>query len=145
MSEPEVRKIRIRHEPEEVPRASDASGPSAPDPVNAGRNGGHTGARRLEPDDGAGANLIDAAPGLARIAASAAWRTTTWTAGLYARAGARILESAAAGESAGELFERAEEEVRGYVSGLVGVLGPDPDHARPASAFGNTARNSSPP
>src|SRR3712207_7503687 len=54
-------------------------------------------------------DLIAAAPGLARIAAGAAWRTTAWSAAMYVRTGRTILRAATSGESATELLRRSEE------------------------------------
>ena len=56
--------------------------------------------------------LFAAAPGLARIAAGAAWRTTAWSAAMYVRTGRSILRAATSGESAAELLQRAEAELR---------------------------------
>ena len=82
-----------------------------------------------EPSLGA-ADLIAAAPGLARIAAGAAWRTTAWSAAMYVRTGRSILRAATSGESAAELLQRAEAELAGYVRGLGEMLETEIDAGR---------------
>jgi len=67
------------------------------------------------------ANLLAAGPALARLALGAAWRTAGWTAGTSVRAGARVVDAARSGESAGEVLERAGGEVRGYARQLLGL------------------------
>lgn len=75
-------------------------------------------------------DLIAAAPGLARLAAGAAWRTTAWSAAMYVRTGRSILRAATSGESAGELLQRAEAELAGYVRGLGEMLETEIDAGR---------------
>jgi hypothetical protein len=58
------------------------------------------------------ASLLRAAPGLARIAAGAWWRTAGWTAGAYARVGSRLLKAASSGQSAADLIQDAHAELR---------------------------------
>jgi len=82
-----------------------------------------------EPDLGT-SDLIAAAPGLARIAAGAAWRTTAWSAAMYVRTGRTILRAATSGESATELLRRAETELAGYLRGLGEMLETEIDAGR---------------
>ena len=82
-----------------------------------------------EPSLGAG-DLFAAAPGLARLAAGAAWRTTAWSAAMYVRTGRSILRAATSGESAAELLKRAEAELAGYVRGLGEMLETEIDAGR---------------
>ena len=82
-----------------------------------------------EPTLGA-SDLIAAAPGLARIAAGAAWRTTAWSAAMYVRTGRSILRAATSGESAAELLQRAEAELAGYLRGLGEMLETEIDAGR---------------
>jgi len=78
-----------------------------------------------EPDDdpleragnesGAGEReTIDDLPGVARLAASAAWHTAEWAAQSYVRAGRRLLGVAARTESATELADDIRGAVGGY-------------------------------
>ncbi len=63
---------------------------------------------------------IDDIPGLARLAASAAWHTTEWAARSYARAGLRILGAATQPERASELADDVREAVGGYAREVTG-------------------------
>lgn len=87
------------------------------------------------------ADLIAAAPGLARIAAATAWRTTAWSTAIGVRAGTRVIEAATSGESAGELLQRAEAELAGYLRGLGEMLETEVDAGRADAAH----RNGGPP
>ena len=91
-----------------------------------------------EPSLGA-SDLIAAAPGLARIAAGAAWRTTAWSAAMYVRTGRSILRAATSGESAAELLQRAEAELAGYLRGLGEILETEIDVGR-ADSRGRNGR-----
>ena len=82
-----------------------------------------------EPNLGA-ADLVAAAPALARIAAGAAWRTTAWSAAMYVRTSRSILRAATSGESATELLQRAEAEIAGYLRGLGEMLETEIDAGR---------------
>ena len=66
-------------------------------------------------------SLLDAAPGIARIAAGASLRTAQWTLGVYVRAGNRVAQAALSGESAGELLRDVGDGLRGYARTLLGV------------------------
>jgi len=84
-----------------------------------------------EPDDdpleqagnerGAGEReTIDDLPGVARLAASAAWHTAEWAAHGYVRAGRRLLGVAARPERAGELADDVREAVGEYAREVTG-------------------------
>ena len=62
--------------------------------------------------DDTDASLLVAIPGLARIAASAWWRTTGWAAETSLRAGSRVFRAAVSGESAADLFQATGAELR---------------------------------
>lgn len=66
-------------------------------------------------------DLVRAAPGLARIAASAWWRTAGWTVENSVRAGSRVLRAALSGESAAKLIEDAGAEIRDQARRLLEV------------------------
>jgi hypothetical protein len=76
-----------------------------------------------DPADIASANgsVIEALPGLVRIAAGAWWRTTEWTVGVSVRAGSRVLRAAASGESPAQFLQEVGAEMRGYLRELLGV------------------------
>jgi Abortive infection alpha len=101
--------------------------PAAPPP------GGST--RREDPAD---ANLLVALPGLARIAAAAAWRTTGWVAGAYARASSRMLRAAVSGESPAEAIQEIGSELRAYLRELLDLT--DGAGAAPAPQSPSEAR-----
>jgi hypothetical protein len=69
----------------------------------------------------ANGSLVDALPGLMRIAALAWWRTAEWTVEAYLRALSRALRAARSGESPADLFEDAGAEVRDYVRRVLGL------------------------
>ena len=70
---------------------------------------------------GQGADALDAAPGLARIAAGAWLRTAEWTAGSALRAGRRVTRAAFSGESPLELLRDAQAELVEGAQRLLGV------------------------
>jgi hypothetical protein len=84
-------------------------------------------------EDGGG-SLIRAAPGLARIAVSASWRTAEWTVAASARVGSRLLEAAASGESTTELLRSAGADARDYVRDLLGLSETPPSRPAPGAA-----------
>ncbi len=63
----------------------------------------------------------DNAPGLARLAAGAWWRTNVWTAQTAARATRRLARAARSGESATELVEDTRREVARTGRALLGI------------------------
>jgi Abortive infection alpha len=95
--------------------------------AGAGAEGGRDAAGEPEPDGG----LLELGPGLARIAATSAWRGGVWAADAYARAGSRLMRAAVSGESAAELLQETGTELRGYARRLLGVIDEATDE-RPA-------------
>lgn len=73
-----------------------------------------------EPSNESGPHPIEAAPGLARIAAGAWLRGARWGIGTTMRAGRRLGSAAASGESAAELIAEARE---GTITGLRQAIG----------------------
>ncbi|MGH2987316.1 MAG: DUF4393 domain-containing protein [Solirubrobacterales bacterium] len=73
--------------------------------------------------DGASAagSRLDAAPGLARIAAGAWLRTAGWTAGIAVRAGRRTVNAAISGENPLDLLRDAQIELIDGAQRLLGV------------------------
>jgi hypothetical protein len=66
-------------------------------------------------------SLLRAAPGLARIAASAWWNATGWTVGASARVGSRVIRAAASGRPPREVFEETGSDVREYARRVLGL------------------------
>ncbi|MGH3451476.1 MAG: Abi-alpha family protein [Haloechinothrix sp.] len=66
-------------------------------------------------------HAVEAVPGLARVAAAAAWHATGWTVHAYARAGKRLLRAATSPESAATLVRDVQQVARGYARDLVGI------------------------
>ena len=73
-----------------------------------------------ESSDGQG-GLLDAAPGLLRLATGAWWRTATWTVGASLNATARVAKAATSGESAADLLESVGSSAREQARRLLGV------------------------
>ncbi len=71
----------------------------------------------------------DMAPGLARLAIGAWWRTGVWTAEMSYRASRRLARAATSGESAMELVEDAQREIGGVARKLLGIHDEDPEKA----------------
>ena len=71
----------------------------------------------------------DMAPGLARLAFGAWWRTGVWTAETTYRASRRLAQAATSGESAMELVEEAQREMAAALRALLGIHEEDPDVA----------------
>lgn len=65
--------------------------------------------------------LVQAAPGLARIAASAAWQGATEIANAYAESASRVVRAASQGESTAEAVQETTAELRAYLRQLIGV------------------------
>src|SRR5438128_2317623 len=84
--------------------ASSGSDPMSDGTPNASENG----------------SLVNAVPGLLRIAGGAWWRTTEWTVKASMQAVERVARAAISGESAAELFREVGTEMRGYVRRLLG-------------------------
>jgi hypothetical protein len=77
--------------------------------------------RRLADQPAMGDGPLDAAPGLARIAAGAWLRTAGWTAGLALRAGRRTVAAAMSGENPLNLLRDAQIELVDGAQRLLGV------------------------
>src|SRR5438067_859496 len=71
--------------------------------------------------NGATEDLLRAAPGLARIAGEAWWRTAEWTVGASLRTGSRVLRAALSGQSPAELFSTGGADVRAYLRRLLDI------------------------
>lgn len=82
-----------------------------------------TAGRPDEPADDRSAQVEDL-PGLARLAASAAWHTAGWAARSYASAGMRLLRAASRPETAPELADDIRETVGGYAREVTGQRQP---------------------
>lgn len=65
--------------------------------------------------------LVQAAPGLARIAASAAWQGAAEIANAYAESASRVVRAASQGESTAEAVQETTAELRAYLRQLIGV------------------------
>jgi abortive infection alpha-like protein len=81
------------------------------------------------PDDG---GLRRDAPGLARIAGGALWRTGEWAVGASVQAGSRVVRAAVSRESPAELLQEVGSDVRAHIRRLLGVADAedgDPDGA----------------
>ena len=82
------------------------------------------------------------APGLARLAVGAWWRTSVWTAETAYRASRRLAQAATSGESAVALVEDAQREIGATARKLLGIHEEDPDVAetqRDASNYDDEA------
>ncbi|MDQ2675407.1 MAG: DUF4393 domain-containing protein [Actinomycetota bacterium] len=82
------------------------------------------------------------APGLARLAVGAWWRTGVWTAETAYRASRRLARAATSGESAVALVEDAQREISATARKLLGIRDEDPDVAetqRDASNYDDQA------
>ena len=71
--------------------------------------------------NGATEDLLRAAPGLARIAGEAWWRTAEWTVDASLRTGSRVLRAALSGQSPAELFSTGGADVRAYLRRLLDI------------------------
>src|SRR5213076_2097662 len=71
--------------------------------------------------NGTADDLIRAAPGLARIAGEAWWRTAEWTVGASLRTSSRVLRAALSGQSPAELFSSGGADVRAYLRRLLDI------------------------
>lgn len=67
-------------------------------------------------------SLLSFGPGLARIAATAAWRSTGWAVSTSARAGSRVMQAAVTGENPSDLFQATGAELREYGRRLLGLV-----------------------
>jgi hypothetical protein len=88
----------------------------------AAGSGGPAGEERPGEPPATEGSLLELGPGLARIAATTAWRGGVWAADAYVRAGSRVMQAAVSGESAADLLQETGTELRGYARRLLGVL-----------------------
>lgn len=73
------------------------------------------------PDQATLDELVQAAPGLARIAASVAWQGATEIVNAYAESASRVVRAASQGESTAEAVQETTAELRAYLRQLIGV------------------------
>ena len=66
-------------------------------------------------------SVIDALPGLLRIAAGAWWRTAEWTLGASGRVTSRLVRAASSGESGADLLEDIGTEIRAFARDVLGI------------------------
>ena len=66
--------------------------------------------------------MLDAVPGLVRLAAGAGWRTAEWSAGSSVRASRRLLGAAVRGESAADLLSDVGGSLREQARIALGVV-----------------------
>lgn len=71
--------------------------------------------------NGTADDLLRAAPGLARIAGEAWWRTAEWTVETSLRTSSRVLRAALSGQAPGDLFSTSGADVRDYVRRLLAI------------------------
>jgi hypothetical protein len=67
------------------------------------------------------ASLLRTVPGLARIAASASWRSARWTARASTQASSRVIRAAVTGQDPGELFRSTGAELRERTRRALGI------------------------
>lgn len=65
--------------------------------------------------------MLQAAPGLARIAANMAWQGAAEIANAYAEGASRVMRAASHGESTTEAVQETTAELRAYLRELIGV------------------------
>lgn len=95
---------------------------------------GRGGAERARRPRGAGgaedppplAELVRVAPGLARIAVAASWRSAGWAAGAYGRAASRVARAATSGEPTAHFLQDVRGDLREYARGLLGLSNASP-------------------
>ena len=73
------------------------------------------------PDARTDSSVIDALPGLLRIAAGAWWRTAEWTLGASGRVTSRLVRAASSGESGADLLEDIGTEIRAFARDVLGI------------------------
>jgi hypothetical protein len=91
-------------------------------------------ARRTPPPNGQQAveELLQAAPGLARIAASMARQGVSEVANAYAEGASRVMRAASSGESTADAVQETTAELRAYLRELIGVE--EGSRSRPAGS-----------
>jgi hypothetical protein len=65
--------------------------------------------------------LARAAPGLARIAVAAGWRSAGWAAEAYGRAASRLVGAARSGEPTAQFLQDMRADLREYARGVLGI------------------------
>lgn len=78
---------------------------------------------KKQDDRGWEREVLEAAPGLARLTAGVAWRTGGWAAKTYIGANRRIIEAAVSGESAADLIEDTADAIRDGARDALGLAG----------------------
>jgi hypothetical protein len=86
-------------------------------------------------------DLARAVPGIARIAASAGWKTASRTADAYSKTASRVVRAAARGEPASQVIQQTASELRAYARDLLGL---DEEEGAEEARAGPDARASSP-
>jgi Abortive infection alpha len=71
-------------------------------------------------------DLARAAPGLARIAVAAGWRSAGWAAQAYGRAASRLARAATSGEPSAQFLQDVRGDLREYARGVLGLSGTAP-------------------
>jgi hypothetical protein len=79
-----------------------------------------------EQRNGTADDLLRAAPGLARIAGDAWWRTAEWTVDASLRTTSRVVQAALSGQAPGDLFAAGGADARAYVRRLLGIAASEP-------------------
>lgn len=79
--------------------------------------------------------LVQAVPGLARIAANMAWQGASEIANAYAESASRVMRAASQGESTTEAVQETTAELRAYLRDLIGVE----EGSRPRSSGGDAS------
>lgn len=99
------------------------------------------GRRRTPPPGGQQAveELLQAAPGLARIAASMARQGVSEVASAYAEGASRVMRAASSGESTADAVQETTAELRAYLRELIGVE--EGSRSRPAGDSSAELRN----
>jgi len=95
---------------------------------------GSTGPGRTPPTNGQQAveELLQAAPGLARIAASMARQGASEIVNAYAEGASRVVRAASQGESTADAVQETTAELRAYLRELIGVEEGSGSRSRPA-------------
>src|SRR4051794_3991831 len=79
---------------------------------------------RGRPRASGGLRMMEAVPGLLRLGATIALRTTEFGVATGVRVGTRMIQGAAAGESPADLIQEATIDVRDRIREFLGVVDP---------------------
>jgi abortive infection alpha-like protein len=90
--------------------------------------------------DGTRGSLLRATPGLARISAAAAWRSSGWAVRESARAYSRLVRRAVSGQSPAEVLQETRADLRDYARRMLGILGEDREPAGGSDPVGDANR-----